>query len=83
MLPNDSKYTSALGLGGIATTIVGLLVAAGVLTPEQGNIIGLHLVPIIGGVVAILGAFTVYHTPADIKTQVPDTTKRDPFGNRS
>ena len=90
----DNKYTSPSGIGGMITTLVGVLVATGILTPEQGTIIGLHAVPVIGGVIALLGAFSVWHTPSDaksilsstpapkptpIKSLTPDTSKRDPF----
>jgi hypothetical protein len=73
----SSKYTSGPGIGGILTTLIGLLVTAGVLTPEQGSIVSLHIVPIIGGVIAIIGAFTVFTLPTPPVTD--DTSKKDPF----
>lgn len=81
----DTKYASAAGIGAIATTLIGVLTATGFLTPEQGSVLSLHVAPVIGGIVAILGAFTLYHVPAADTTTVTTqpspvkTAGKDPF----
>jgi hypothetical protein len=53
-------YKSKTALASWTSTVIGLAVATGVISPENGSILTGHLEPILGGIVALLGLVSVW-----------------------
>lgn len=60
-------YKSATTWVSIGQTIIGISVAIGYLSPEQGTLLTGNLAPICGGIAALLGALAVLTNRAEVK----------------